>query len=181
MRGQKRRKRLLSPPETGPVSITSPDPPVRTGAWGRQGENGGGFLLEPPSWAHWGPTLLHRHHFRVPQTLVFCSSHLLRLRGYPTSWGCIAHTPLPSPSGILCQSAEGRGPAVRPQCGRPMGCLKSPLSPRALSRSPRLQPSPPPWDWGSPLLVSTYASLQAPFFSGGSGHHLKSWFEIFQC
>lgn len=31
------------------------------------GENGGGFLLEPPSWAHWVPTLLHRHHFRVPR------------------------------------------------------------------------------------------------------------------
>lgn len=41
------------------------------------------------------------------------------------------------------------------------GVLGAPLSPRALSRSSCLQPGPPPWDWGSPLPVSIYASLQA--------------------
>lgn len=83
-------------PESGPVSITSPDPPARAGAWGRQGEKMVGVPRSPHPgpWAL-GPTLLHRHHLRVPHTLVFCGSHLLGLRDYPTRWGCIAHAPLP--------------------------------------------------------------------------------------
>lgn len=155
MRGRKRRKWLLSPqkaalcPSPHQTHLPGPGPGAGRGRkwWWVP------WSPHPGPWAP-GSTLPHRHHFRVPHTLVFCGSHLLGLRGYPTRWRCIAHAPLPSPLGILCQSAEGRRAlhmtrvvTNRPGCLTPVweahGVLGSPALTQGLVQEslPPAQPS----------------------------------------